>query len=125
MQTIRAVLFGAALLASLPAAGQQTHDMGAMPGMQHGTPDAAASTRGYQAAMEKMHAAMAVPYSGNADADFVAGMIPHHAGAIDMARVELQYGHDPALRRLAGEIIKAQDREIALMLRWQASHGAH
>ncbi len=118
----------ALILAALPAAAQQ-HDMNSMPGMQHTAPPAAGneapSTREYQADMRRMHAAMAVPYTGEADADFVAGMIPHHRGAVDMARTELRYGHDPAMRLLAQQIIAAQDREIALMRRWQASHGAH
>ena len=99
---------------------------GAMPGMaMPESPPAAKvapSTLAYQAAMAKMDRGMAISYTGNADADFVAGMIPHHEGAIDMARVELRYGHDKALKRLAREIIKAQTKEIAFMRRWQAHH---
>jgi uncharacterized protein (DUF305 family) len=72
--------------------------------------------------MEKMHHDMDIPYTGNADRDFVAGMIPHHQGAIDMARVELRYGKDPALKRLAREIVAAQEKEIAFMRQWQARH---
>ena len=98
----------------------------AMPGMaMPASPpaaEAAPSTRAYQAAMAKMDRGMAIPYTGNADQDFVAGMIPHHQGAIDMARVELRYGHDKALKRLARGIIKAQEKEIAFMRRWQAHH---
>ncbi len=98
----------------------------AMPGMEMPASapaaEAAPSTRAYQAAMTKMDRGMAIPYTGNADQDFVAGMIPHHQGAIDMARVELRYGHNKALKRLARRIIKAQTREIAFMRRWQAHH---
>jgi uncharacterized protein (DUF305 family) len=55
------------------------------------------------------------PMTGDPDHDFAAMMIPHHHGAIDMARVELLYGKDPVLRRLAQEIIVTQDQEITLM----------
>jgi uncharacterized protein (DUF305 family) len=122
---MKRILLAAALMAlpALPAAAQ----MRDMPGMHHDVAPAgpgadAPSSKAYQDAMAKMHSAMAVPYTGNADADFVAGMEPHHQGAIDMARVELQYGKDPALRRLARDIIAAQQKEIAFMQRWQAAH---
>jgi uncharacterized protein (DUF305 family) len=74
------------------------------------------------AGMAKMNQAMsAAPMTGDPDRDFVAMMMPHHQGAIDMARVELQYGKDPELRRLASGIT-AQQREIQEMRRWQAEH---
>jgi uncharacterized protein (DUF305 family) len=66
-------------------------------------------------AMAKMMAAMNVEPSGDADADFVAAMIPHHQGAIDMAKAELCYGRNEQLRRLAQEIIVTQQQEIAVM----------
>jgi uncharacterized protein (DUF305 family) len=66
--------------------------------------------------MERMHAEMQkVHYSGNADADFASLMVPHHQGAVQMAEVELQFGSDPRLRRLAQEIIVTQQSEIDLM----------
>lgn len=55
------------------------------------------------------------PMNGNPDHDFAAMMIPHHQGAIDMAKVELLYGKDPVLRRLAQEIIVTQGSEITVM----------
>jgi hypothetical protein len=67
------------------------------------------------AAMAKMMAAMAINPSGDADRDFVAMMVPHHQGAIDMAQAELRYGRNEQLRRLAQEIIVTQQQEIAAM----------
>ena len=70
------------------------------------------------ATMDKMHMAMAaIQRSGDAEVDFVRLMLPHHQGAIDMAKVELIYGHDPVLRRLAEGIIVEQQQEIELMQR--------
>ena len=68
-----------------------------------------------QAAMTTMMAGMAIKPSGNVDGDFVAMMVPHHQGAIDMAQAELRYGHNEQLRRLAQEIIVTQQQEIAAM----------
>jgi uncharacterized protein (DUF305 family) len=69
-------------------------------------------------AMDRMHAAMAAaPRTGQPDRDFLAAMIPHHQGAIDMAIAELRYGKDERLKRLAQEIIVEQQQEIAVMHR--------
>lgn len=79
--------------------------------------------KSFATGMVQMNTAMsAAPMTGNADQDFVGMMIPHHQGAIAMAKTELQYGKDPELRRLAHNIIAAQDQEIAQMHAWQNSH---
>jgi uncharacterized protein (DUF305 family) len=67
------------------------------------------------AAMRKMMAAMEIEPSGDVDADFVAMMVPHHQGAIDMAQALLRHGRNEQLRRLAQEIIVEQTQEIAAM----------
>ncbi len=77
-----------------------------------------ASTKAFKAANEKMHGGMSIPFSGNADVDFVKGMIPHHQGAVEMAKIVLEHGKDPALKKLARDVIKAQDKEIAFMQSW-------
>src|SRR5258708_479472 len=69
------------------------------------------------AAMTRMMAAMQIKPSKNVDKDFVAMMVPHHQGAIDMAKAELRYGHNEPLRRLAQGIIVSQQGDIALMKR--------
>jgi YVTN family beta-propeller protein len=68
-----------------------------------------------RAAMAKMMRAMDVASTGDVDRDFVAMMVPHHQGAIDMAQAELHYGRNERLRRLAQEIIVTQQDEIATM----------
>ena len=66
-------------------------------------------------AIARMHEAMHVPFTGDADHDFARMMIPHHQGGIDMALVELRYGKDERLRRLAQEIVVSQKQEIEVM----------
>lgn len=61
--------------------------------------------------------------TGDTDADFVHLMLPHHQAAVAMAKAELQYGSDPALKTLAADIVAAQDREIAMMKDWLVKHG--
>ena len=68
-----------------------------------------------EAIMAKMMADMNVKPTGDVDRDFVAMMVPHHQGAVDMARAFLRYGHNEQLRRLAQEIIVTQQQEIATM----------
>lgn len=85
----------------------------------HGaTPRAAMSpfAEDLQKAMDRMHAGMAAPaLSGDPDRDFLATMIPHHEGAVEMARLVLVHGRDALVRQLAEEIIAAQQAEISAM----------
>jgi uncharacterized protein (DUF305 family) len=82
----------------------------------------AASTSAFVDANDRMHAGMDIDYTGDADVDFVRGMIPHHQGAIDMAKVVLQYGKDPELKKLADGIVTAQTAEIKQMQDWLDAH---
>lgn len=76
----------------------------------------AAFNSAMHAAMEQMARAMEqAPMSGDPDRDFLAMMIPHHEGAVEMARLELIHGTDPLARRLAEEIIASQQTEIEAM----------
>jgi uncharacterized protein (DUF305 family) len=81
------------------------------------------ATVAYAAAMDKMMADMMVPYTGDVDVDFAAGMIPHHQAAIDMAKIQLEFGTDPGMRELAEAIIAAQESEIATLKAFLASKG--
>lgn len=66
-------------------------------------------------AMERMMSAMHQPSTGDVDRDFVSMMTPHHVGAIEMAELELRYGRNERLRRMAQEIIVTQKQEIEAM----------
>ncbi len=115
---------GAIALAALavPAAAQTKTDHSAHT-MPAAAADASPSTKAFQASDAKMMKDMGAAYTGDADKDFVSHMIPHHEGAVAMAQVQLQYGKDPELRKMAQEIVKAQETEIAFMKKWQAKNG--
>ncbi len=81
-----------------------------------------AVARAYKQTMDDMHKGMDITYTGDADYDFVKGMIPHHQGAIDMAWVLVKNGRDPLLQDIAQDVIRSQQQEIRLMQGWLERH---
>jgi uncharacterized protein (DUF305 family) len=86
-----------------------------------------AQDAGYQAEMDVVHKKMMEDMMGmkpsdNPDKDFAMMMIPHHQGAVEMAEIQLKYGKDPALKKMAREIIDAQKKEIAEFKKWEGEH---
>jgi uncharacterized protein (DUF305 family) len=101
----------------------QPGTMGGMAGMDNSAmadTDASPATKGYEAAMANLMQGMMVPPTGKPDLDFMQGMIPHHQGAIDMAKVVLQHSKDAEVKAFAEKVVKAQDAEIAFMTAWLA-----
>lgn len=113
------------LTLALPVAAQTTdhsgHDMSH--GADHGMMEDSPSTMAFKDANARMHMGMDIPFTGDADIDFIRGMIAHHQGAIDMARVVIEHGTDPEVKKLAEEIIAAQEAEIKWMQDWLAKNG--
>ena len=81
------------------------------------------SAKANEQAMSTMVQNISATYSGDADVDFVNGMIPHHQGAIDMAKVAQQYVKDTLLLKLAGDVVGAQEGEITFMKEWLKKNG--
>ena len=120
MKTKLALAFVAAVsLAGIAASQTTPHHGHVVPTVE---PEAA-STKAYKAVNDKMHQNMAIAFTGDADVDFVLGMIPHHQGAIDMAKVALQFGKDEQIRKLAGDVVREQEREIGEMREWLKKKG--
>ena len=111
----------ASVLLLVPAAPghtqHQSHDHGAHQ-MDASQGDDSASSRAFAEVNERMHEAMDIEFTGDADIDFVRGMIAHHIGAIEMARVVIEHGEDQDIRALAEEIIEAQETEVEMMEAW-------
>ncbi len=107
------------------------HQAATMPGMDMKgmemnmapNPSDSASTKGYKAAMMKMMEATP-KFTGDADIDFMTQMRTHHQAAIDMAKVLLANGKDAETRKLAQEVIAAQEKEIATIDAWLKKKGA-
>lgn len=75
------------------------------------------------AAMQKMQDdMMKTPMTGDPDHDFAAMMIPHHQGAIDMAKAYTEHGKDPKLVKMAKKMVSDQEREIKVLNKWLGSH---
>ena len=127
-----AALLAAPLATLAGTAFAQAHTHGAMPDAQgmskmmddmmpkpSDPPAVKAQKEAHMAMMKNMN----VPLTGDADVDFARSMIPHHQGAIDMAKIVLAHGKDPAIRKLAEEVVAAQESEIAMMRKWLAAKG--
>ncbi len=121
---IRSMVVTAALVIVPTLSPAQTAEPDQTTGMHMNMkPAATPADKAFAASMHTMMKNMNVKPTGNPDKDFVLMMMPHHQGAIDMAKVELQYGTDPELRQLATDIVAAQEKEIAQMKDWLTKNG--
>ncbi len=106
------------LVSALPAFSQEATDHSG-----HMMGDMGPASMAFMDANARMHAMMTMEYTGNADVDFIKGMIPHHRGAVEMAKIVLEHGTDPEVRKLAEGVIAAQEAEIKWMEAWLAQNG--
>lgn len=114
---LKHLILAVTLAAPLPAFAQEAGHEGHMMG------DKGPASMAFMEANDRMHQAMMMEYTGNADVDFVKGMIAHHKGAVEMAQIVLEHGKDPEVKKLAEDIIKAQEGEIKWMEEWLAKNG--
>lgn len=85
--------------------------------------DTGPASQAFNGLITKMTQDMTMPFTGDADVDFVNRMIPHHQGAIDLAKTVLAFGKDPEAKKMAESIIKAQEAEIGLLKEWLKMKG--
>ncbi|GEN01309.1 hypothetical protein MRA01_58480 [Methylobacterium radiotolerans] len=132
MTRIHTVVAAALLSTGLAGAAlaQGMHDHGSMSGKDMGSmgsmkpdPKDNASTKDFKAADMAMMKDMDVAYTGDPDVDFRTHMIPHHKGAVAMAKVALKHAKDPATKAMAQKIIDDQTTEISDMEAWLKAHG--
>jgi uncharacterized protein (DUF305 family) len=126
VNVIRKSLGAACIMAVMGTMAQAQSHAGHGGHAGHGThaeADESAATKAYRAANDQMHAQMNIPFTDDADVDFIRGMIPHHEGAVVMAQIVLEHGADPEVAELARAIIAAQETEIAWMKAWLAAKG--
>jgi uncharacterized protein (DUF305 family) len=100
---------------------QMQSQMGNMHGMMGGELNEA--QKGLQEAMMKMHGPMMQgAMIKDADVAWICAMLPHHQGAIDMARAGLKGSDNAESRKLAEETIQSQEKEIAKLTAWVEKH---
>jgi uncharacterized protein (DUF305 family) len=129
-RTLLAALAAAALASA--ASAQSTHtghgahgsagSAGTMPNMAPRAADTA-STKDFKDAHMRMMKNMDQPFTGDPDIDFRVHMIPHHPGAVDMAKVALKHAKDPETKKMAQKIVDDQEKEIGEMQAWLKKHG--
>jgi uncharacterized protein (DUF305 family) len=116
---LKHLILSIALVSPLPLFAQEATDHSSH--MMMG--DKGPASMAFMEANDRMHANMMMEYTGNADVDFIKGMIPHHQGAVEMAKIVLEHGSDPEVKKLAEGIIAAQEAEIKWMQDWLAKNG--
>ncbi len=115
---LKSLTLAITLASPLPLLAQEATDHSG-----HMMGDMGPSSMAFMEANDRMHQMMMLEYTGDADVDFIKGMIPHHQGAVEMAKIVLEHGKDPEVRKLAEGIIAAQEAEIKWMEEWLAKNG--
>jgi uncharacterized protein (DUF305 family) len=120
---ISGAAFGQQGGAAMPSGSMEPAEMQKMMADMMPKPDDTASTKDFKEADMRMMHNMHVPFTGDPDVDFRTHMIPHHQGAVEMAKVALKHAKDPATKKMAQNIVKAQEKEVGEMQAWLKKHG--